>query len=175
MIVLIGFMGAGKTTVGRALAARLGWSFVDTDEVIERAVGIGIPDIFAVYGEPGFRELEARVIGEQLTGEPAVVALGGGAVTTPSVREALAGHQVVLLDISLADALGRIGGDPGRPILARLDLAEVYASRAELYASVASLRVPVAGRSVTQIVESIVAGEHPTAGTLDQPTPDAGE
>ena len=136
-IVLIGFMGAGKTTVGRALAGRLGMAFVDSDEVIE-ARGRSIPQVFASEGETGFRALEADVIADLLTGPPAVIALGGGAVATPSVRELLHGHQVLLLDIPLAEALARVGGDPGRPMLAREDLAQVYAARQQLYSDAAT-------------------------------------
>lgn len=176
MIVLVGFMGAGKSTVGRALAARLGRPFIDTDEVVEHSLGLSIADIFEGYGEAGFRELEARVIREQLAGPDAVVALGGGAVTTPDVREALAGHDVVLLDISLEDALSRVGGDPSRPMLSRPDLADVFAARAVHYEQVATLLVPAAGRSAAEVVEAVVAGlEDPAAVRLDRESPDAGE
>lgn len=176
MIVLVGFMGAGKTTVGRALAARLGRAFVDSDHVIEQGLGLSIADIFEGYGEAGFREIEARVIREQLAGPEAVLALGGGAITTDSVREALDGHDVVLLDIALEDALSRVGGDPGRPMLHRPDLAQVFAARADLYRSVAALRVPVAGRSINELVELVAAGlEDASAVPLDPETPDAGE
>lgn len=176
MIVLIGFMGAGKTTIGRTLAARLGRPFIDTDHVIEQGVGLSIADIFEGYGEAGFREIEARVVSEQLAGPPAVVALGGGAVTTEAVREALAGHDVVLLDISLEDALSRVGGDASRPMLHRPDLTEVFGTRVEIYRSVATLRVPVGGRSVAELVELVVAGlDDPAAVPLDHETQDAGE
>lgn len=176
MIVLIGFMGAGKTTIGRGLARRLNRPFVDSDEVIERATGLSIPDIFEGYGEPGFREIEARTIAEQLSGPPVVLALGGGAVTTPSVRESLAGHDVVLLEIALADALGRVGGDPTRPMLRRPDLAEIFAAREMLYREVATLRVPVAGRSIAELVELVAIGlSDPSAVPLDPEPPYAGE
>ncbi len=176
MIVLIGFMGAGKSTIGQELATRLGRRFVDADDVIERSVGLPIADIFRGWGEEGFREIEARVVREQLAGADAVLALGGGAVTTAAVREALAGHDVVLLDISLADALGRVGGDAARPMLARPDLAEIFAERAVHYDRLASVRVPVAGRSVTEVVEAVVAAlEGDGAPVLDRDSPDAGE
>lgn len=176
MIVLIGFMGAGKTTVGRALAHRLGRPFIDSDQLIERVAGLSIADIFEGYGEAGFREMEARVIAEQLAGPPAVLALGGGAVTTESVREELVGHDVVLLEISLADALGRVGGDPGRPMLRRPDLSEIFAAREVLYRQVATLRVPVAGWSVAQLVELVVVGlADPSAVPLDPEPLDEGE
>lgn len=176
MIVLVGFMGAGKTTIGRGLARRLSRPFVDSDEVIERATGLAIPDIFEGYGEAGFREIEARTIAEQLAGPPVVLALGGGAVTTPSVREQLAGHDVVLLEIALADALGRVGGDPSRPMLRRPDLVEVFAAREVLYREVATLRIPVAGRSVAELVELVATGlSDPSAVPLDPEPLDAGE
>ena len=176
MIVLIGFMGAGKTTVGRALAARLNLPFVDTDEVIEQASGLSISDIFEGYGETGFREIEARTIAEQLAGPPAVVALGGGAVTTESVREKLAGHQVVLLDITLADALGRLGGDSSRPMLRRPDLAEIFAVREGLYREAATIRIPVAGRSVAELAALVAAAlTDPSVLPLDPEPSEAGE
>lgn len=176
MIVLIGFMGAGKSTVGRALARRLNLPFVDSDQVIERSVGLSIPDIFEGYGEAGFREIEAQTIGEQLAGPHGVVALGAGAVTTEAVRGHLVGHDAVLLDISLPDSLSRIGGDPGRPMLRRPDLAEIFAARQVLYRDVATLRVPVAGRSVSEVVELVAAAlADPSALPLDPEPPDAGE
>ncbi|MEA4943298.1 MAG: shikimate kinase [Propionicimonas sp.] len=176
MIVLIGFMGAGKTTVGRALADRLGLPFVDTDQIIEQAAGLTIAEIFEGYGEPGFRELEARVVTDRLAGPDAVLALGGGAITTETVRRALTGHQVVLLDISLADTLRRIGGDPGRPMLHRPDLAEIFAARAGLYREIASVRLPVAGRSEVDLVESITTWlDDPAALPLDPEPPEAPE
>lgn len=151
-IVLIGFMGAGKTTVGRLLASRLGMAFVDSDEVIE-ARGRSIAEVFAVEGEAGFRALEADVIADLLTGPPAVIALGGGAVGTPSVRELLRGHQVLVLDITLAEALVRIGGDAGRPMLARDDLSQVYAVRQQLYQDAASA-VLAADRDPDDVAEA---------------------
>lgn len=159
-IVLVGFMGAGKTTVGRALAAWLGRTFVDTDELIAAAAGRSIADIFAEDGEPFFRRLEAEAIIEVLTGAPAVVSLGGGAVGTRAVREALAGHRVVFLDVGYDEALARVGADSGRPVLARPDLPELYAARQQLYREVASVTVSSAaesGQSAEQIVDQLTA------------------
>lgn len=144
-IVLVGFMGAGKTTVGRAVAARLGRPFVDTDELIAAVAGRSIATIFAEDGEPFFRRLEAEAIIEVLTGAPAVVSLGGGAVGSPAVREALAGHRVVFLDVSYDEALARVGADSGRPVLARPDLPQLYAARQELYREVATVTVSSEG------------------------------
>jgi len=117
VIVLVGFMGAGKTTVGHLLAARLGLPFVDSDQVIEQQAGRPVRQIFAQDGEPAFRALEHRVITGLLDGPVLVLALGGGAPEHPRTRERLATAQVVYL---------RVGYD-GRPpelisqdILARL-------------------------------------------------------
>ena len=156
MIVLVGFMGAGKTTVGRALAARLGLPFVDSDQAIERSLGLSIPDIFEGYGEAGFRDIEARTIAALLEGPDAVIALGGGAVTTPQTREALRGHTVVHLAISLEDALARVGGDAGRPVLRSPNLAAIFEARADLYQEVATLTVSAA-RPARQVAREIVA------------------
>ncbi len=176
MIVLVGFMGAGKSTVGRELADQLGLPFADSDEVIERAMGLSIADIFEAYGEVGFREIEARVIIGQLTGPPGVLALGGGAVTSESVRAALVGHDVVLLEVSLADALSRVGGDPRRPLLQRLDLEQIFAGRAGHYRAVATLTVAAVGRSPQEIAQEIAAAVvDPGAVRLDPAAPEAGE
>lgn len=155
MIVLVGFMGAGKTTVGRLLAEELGVPFVDADEAIVAAEGRSIADIFTTDGEAGFRRIEASRIAGLLAGDEVVLALGGGALGTPAVRDAVAGHQVVLLDVPLAEALARVGGDAGRPMLARPDLAEVYAGRQQAYRDAASLVVPVAGRTPAQVVAAL--------------------
>ena len=156
MIVLVGFMGAGKTTVGRLLAARLGREFVDADAAIEAGQGRSVPEIFGTAGEHGFRRIEAEVVGGLLGGPEVVLALGGGALGTPAVREAVAGHTVVLLDVPLDEALARVGGDPARPMLRRPDLAGLYAGRQQAYRDAASVVVPVAGRVPGEVVDDIV-------------------
>ena len=157
MIVLVGFMGAGKTTVGRLLAERLGIPFVDADEAVVAAEGRSIADIFSTDGEPGFRRVEADRIAGLLAGDAVVLALGGGALGTPAVREAVAGHRVVLLDVPLAEALARVGGDEGRPMLARPDLAELYAGRQQAYRDAASVVVPVAGHTPDQVASAVLS------------------
>ena len=157
MIVLVGFMGAGKTTVGRLLAERLGIPFVDADEAIVAAEGRSIADLFSADGEAGFRRVEAVRIGDLLAGDEVVLALGGGALGTPAVRDAVAGHRVVLLDVPLAEALARVGGDTGRPMLARPDLAELYADRQQAYHDAASVVVPVAGCTPAEVATAVLA------------------
>lgn len=145
-IVLVGFMGAGKTTVGRLLAARLGMTFIDVDAAIAAEQGRSVAQIFAEDGEAGFREIEAATIADLLTGLPAVIALGGGALTTEAVRQSLVGQRVVLLDVSLADALARVGGDPKRPMLSG-DVEGLYATRQDAYRDAATVVVPAAGEA----------------------------
>lgn len=163
-VVLVGFMGAGKSAVGAALAARLDLPFLDCDAVIERTEGT-IPEIFAQRGEEGFRALERGIVTETLRralDAPAVVALGGGAVLSPEVRDEL-GRQphVVWLAAAAQTLWGRVtgGGTATRP-LARDDTTfrRLYDERAPLYAAVARLRVDNDdARSVADVVDEIVA------------------
>jgi shikimate kinase len=125
MIVLVGFMGAGKTTIGTLLAARLGLPFADSDQVIEQRAGRPVRQIFAEDGEPAFRALEHQVIAELLERPPAVLALGGGAAEHSGTRERLATSRVVYLQVGYEQAMRRVGGDPdpqSRPLLAREDI-----------------------------------------------------
>lgn len=157
MIVLIGFMGAGKTTVGRLVADALGAPFVDADQVIEADEGISIPAIFERDGEAGFRQLEASTIARLLSGPEVVLALGGGSLGSEVVRAALVGHQVVLLDVSLDEALDRVGGDERRPMLWRPDLPELYQARQQAYRDTADLVVPVGARSPHEVAADVLA------------------
>lgn len=118
-IYLIGFMGAGKSTVGRLLAERLGMEFLDTDALIEERAGLPIPEIFARFGEEGFREWEREVIGEVCRGRGAVVALGGGAPMDEGNWRALreSGITVYLRESPEAIA-ARLADDDTRPLLA---------------------------------------------------------
>src|ERR1700758_5526321 len=115
-IVLTGFMGSGKTTVGPLVAARLGWRFVDADDVIVVETGMAIAEFFARHGEAAFRELERATIA-RLTGEDRLVlALGGGAIEDPATREALlasAGLVLIHLEVELVTTLGRCRGTEG--------------------------------------------------------------
>ena len=157
MIVLVGFMGAGKTTVGTLLASRLGLPFTDSDHAIEQRAGRSVRQIFAEDGEPAFRALEHQVITELLDGPAIVLALGGGAAEHPGTRDKLASAQVVYLQVSYQQALQRVGGGGGRPLLAHPDLAEVYERRLGVYADVATLTVPTDGRCPEEVTEDILA------------------
>jgi shikimate kinase len=158
--VLVGLMGAGKTTVGTALATRLGLEFRDTDHDVEAIAGKPVSDIFIDDGEDHFRALERRAVAAALTGFDGVLALGGGAVLAEETREALAGHTVVFLSVELSDAVKRVGLGAGRPLLAlnpRATLRHLMQQRAPLYREVASHVVATDGREPDEITDEILA------------------
>ena len=166
MIVLIGFMGAGKTTVGHLLAARLGLPFVDSDLVIEQRSGRPARQIFAEDGEPAFRALEHEVIAGLLDGPDLVLAVGGGAPEHPATRRRLTAAQVVYLEVGYDQAMARVGGDPDRPLLARPDLAATYQRRLPLYAGIATFAVATDGRRPETVAADILTrlAPEPAAG-----------
>jgi shikimate kinase len=160
VIVLVGFMGAGKTTVGNLLATRLGLPFADSDQLIEERSGRPVRRIFAEDGEPAFRALEHETIAGLLDGAELVFALGGGAVEHPRTQAKLAadpGIHVIYLQVGYNQALQRVGGDAGRPLLARPDLPGLYERRRSVYAAVATLEVATDGRHPETITEDIAA------------------
>jgi shikimate kinase len=157
VIVLVGFMGAGKTTVGRLLAAQLGVPFTDSDQVIEDRAGKPIRQIFADDGEAAFRALEHQVIADLLAGQDIVLALGGGALEHALTRKLLTEAPVAFLRVGFAEALSRVGGDGGRPMLARPGIADIYAGRQAAYETMATLAVDVDGRSPEDIAAVILA------------------
>jgi shikimate kinase len=157
--VVVGPPGAGKSTVGRALADRLGVAFHDVDAAIEQAQGRSISDIFVDDGETVFRDLERAEVARSLAEERGVVALGGGAVMDPLTEQALAGHVVVFLDVAIADASKRIGFDRSRPLLAvnpRASWVAMMNHRRPTYERVATLTVDTARRSPDEVVDLIV-------------------
>jgi shikimate kinase len=159
LAVLVGAPGAGKTTVGRAVAASLGVAFRDTDADVEAAAGKRVADIFLDDGEAEFRRLERAAVAAALAEHDGVVSLGGGAVTDPQTRAALAGHSVVWLEVALHDAAKRVGWGPGRPMLdlnPRARLAELMRERAALYEQVATVRVETSGRTVDEVVADVL-------------------
>jgi 3-dehydroquinate synthase/shikimate kinase/3-dehydroquinate synthase len=155
MIVLVGFMGAGKTTVGRKLSLMAGLPFVDVDENIERRTLKEIGEIFSSEGEPAFRALERAAIAEALAGEEAVLSVGGGALEDPLTRTDLEWHDVVHLDVSFPEALRRVGGDGSRPMLSRGDPKALYDERRRHYERVARVSVATDGKDPRTVAEEV--------------------
>jgi shikimate kinase len=158
MIVLVGFMGAGKTTVGGLLADKLGLTFLDSDVVIEQRAGRTVKEIFAADGEPAFRALEHEVIADLLGGPDVVLALGGGAVEHPGTRKLLCdGQTVIYLQVGYAQAMARVGSDLDRPMLHRPGLDDLYRRRLDFYSDVAKVTIATDGRTPDAIVERLIS------------------
>jgi shikimate kinase len=158
--VLVGLPGSGKSTIGRRLAKALDVTMLDTDVAIEQQTGRRIADIFAADGEQEFRRIEEEVVRAALAEHDGVLSLGGGAVTSPGVRAALAGHTVVFLEITAAEGVRRTGGNTVRPLLAGPDRAEKFRAlmtqRVPLYRQVATIRVNTNRRNPGAVVRYIV-------------------
>jgi shikimate kinase/3-dehydroquinate synthase len=176
-IVLVGFMGAGKSTGARALAAELGVDAVDSDREVERRLGEPIEVFFDREGEGAFRRLEEEVVGELLERpDVAVIALGGGAVQSERVREALTRHTVVHLEIETADAWRR-ASNKGRPLARDPDrFAQLHRDRASLYEAVADAVIPPADRDALRRAMPFLAalGEAPAGTRLVWAAADSG-
>jgi shikimate kinase len=156
--VLVGVMGAGKTTVGTLLAEGLDLPFRDTDSDIEATAGKPISDIFVDDGEDHFRALERAAVAAALADFGGVLALGGGAILADSTRDLLRGHRVVYLSVGLSDAVNRVGLGAGRPLLAinpRATLRHLLGQRHPLYEEVATLTVSTDGREPVEIAAEI--------------------
>lgn len=157
-LVLIGAPGAGKSTVGRLLADRLGCEFLDVDDVIEERAGRTVRDIFAYDGEPAFRELETTVTLD-LLGRPAVISLGGGAPMTPAIQEGLAGHTVVWLEVAAGHAADRVGLNVARPLLlgnVRGQMRALLEKRLPTYAALATHRVGTDTRTPEEVADAVL-------------------
>lgn len=160
MITLTGFMGSGKTTVGKVLADFLGCPFMDLDDLVVKKAGKSIPDIFAQDGEPAFRELEAQILRKTVAKyaeSTAVLALGGGAVLAPASAALLHGKTVcIYLRATLETLLARLEGETaGRP-LADASFAGRLASREPIYEETAHVIVDTDGLSPDEVADEII-------------------
>jgi shikimate kinase len=158
--VVVGAMGAGKTTIGRAVAELLGVPFADTDALIEERAGKTVPEIFFDDGEAAFRALEVETVTTALAQEAGVLALGGGTILNEDTRALLAGHTVVFLSVELTDAIKRVGLGAGRPLLSinpRATMKFLLDERRPLYASVATHTVATDGRTPGEIAAEVTA------------------
>jgi shikimate kinase len=157
--VLIGPPGSGKSTIGAALAGRLGLPLRDTDADAEAAAGKPIGEIFIDDGEEAFRELEHRAVRAALAEHEGVLALGGGAVQHGETQRLLAGHTVVYLRVGLAEAVKRVGLASARPLLVlnpRSQLRKLLEERLPIYERLGTLHIDTDGREPGEIVEQIL-------------------
>lgn len=158
-VVLVGPMGVGKTTVGEVIAARLGTTCRDTDADIVAAEGRPIADIFVEEGETHFRALESAAVRAALAEHTGVLALGGGAILDENTRALLSGLPVVFLDMSVAEAVKRVGLDTARPLLAvnpRQRWRQLMEARRPLYTGVAQAVVSTEGRTPEDVADAVM-------------------
>ena len=157
-IALVGFMGSGKTTVGRLLASRIGYTFFDSDDEIESRARASVSDVFRVHGEAFFRELEQGAIRDLLEGEGRVIATGGGAFAQSRCAEDLLARAfTVHLACDFSEALRRAAASGGRPLLDQdtAEVAALYAGRKDKYAR-AHASVDTTGRSPDEVVSDVL-------------------
>ncbi|WP_081238373.1 shikimate kinase [Streptomyces viridosporus] len=157
VIVLVGPMGVGKSTVGRLLAERLGTGYRDTDDDIVAGEGRSIADIFVDEGEDAFRAIEKRAVRTALAEHDGVLALGGGAILDADTRALLAGRRVVYLSMDVEEAVRRTGLNTARPLLAvnpRKQWRALMEARRHLYEEVATAVVPTDGRTPDEVTEA---------------------
>lgn len=160
-VYLIGFMGAGKSTVGRRVASRAGRRFVDLDDVIERRTGATVAEIFSRQGETGFRDLESEALRAIAEEPPMIVACGGGVVISDDNRVVLKrSGNVIYLKVDAAEALARISDKTTRPLLAggggTTAATSLLAAREALYTAVSDSTVDTAGRTIDQVVDAVL-------------------
>jgi shikimate kinase len=163
-VVLIGAPGAGKSTIGKLVARRLGLKVRDTDLDVEARAGKPISDIFIDDGEAVFRAMEREAVAEALATHDGVLALGGGAVLDPETRARLAEHTVVFLDVGLAQAVRRVGFNRDRPLLLgnpRATLMKLMDQRRPLYLEVATVVVPADG-AAGAVADAVIKATSPT-------------
>ncbi len=162
-LLLIGMMGAGKSTIGHIVAARLGWRYMDSDEEVFRRTGRTVPEIWHSEGEAAFRVEEARVLAAGVSSpEPTVVAVAGGAVLSEANRRVIASAEgpVVWLRVSVDTLVERVGDGAGRPLLegdVEGNLGRLYAQRRPLYESLADVTIDVDGLAPDVVAERVMA------------------
>ncbi len=156
-MALIGFMGCGKSTVGRLLAARLGYSFLDLDQWLERRQGRSIRQIFQESGEEAFRDLESSALRELSSRRQAVIAAGGGAPLRQANRGFFRQASTFYLEISFEEFLRRTAGSPDRPLRGRPveELARLFEGRLPVYRELGETVVSE-GRTPAQVMEEIL-------------------
>ncbi|MGH9055254.1 MAG: shikimate kinase [Acidimicrobiales bacterium] len=160
-VLLIGMMGAGKSTTGHLLAGRLGWSYLDTDEEVERCCGRTVAELWQAVGEAAFRAEESRVLAEATTAEgPAVISAGGGAILDPDNRTRIRdAGLVVWLRAEVATLTARVGAGKSRPLLdggSVAALGRILEQRAQIYAEIADLAFDVDHLSPAQAADRIL-------------------
>ncbi|MFK0222380.1 shikimate kinase [Streptomyces vinaceus] len=159
LVVLVGPMGSGKSTVGALLAERLGVPYRDTDADIVAAQGREISDLFVDEGEPYFRELERQAVAAAVAGHTGVLALGGGAVLDEGTRGLLAGLPVAYLSMDVEEAVRRVGLGQARPLLAvnpRRQWRELMEARRPLYTEVARVVVATDDRTPEEVAQAVL-------------------
>jgi shikimate kinase len=157
LIVLVGPMGVGKSTVGQLLAARLGVGYRDTDDDIVAAQGRTIAEIFVEEGEAAFRVVEKQAVHTALAEHDGVLALGGGAILDEDTRALLTGQRVVYLSMDVEEAVKRTGLNAARPLLAvnpRKQWRELMEARRHLYEGIATAVVPTDGRTPEEVTQA---------------------
>ena len=161
-IALIGFMGAGKSAVGRELSRRIGWPRHDTDEMIREQFGISIPDIFACHGEPTFRDAETTLLKTLRRGIAGIVVTGGGIILRPENVQLLRGMgRIIWLDADEEVLWRRVSKHSTRPLLQTPDprarFAELLRQRLPLYQSAADYRINTTTSNIAQVTDEIIA------------------
>lgn len=172
-IILTGFMGAGKSTTGKRLAAELGWTFLDVDAFLEEKHGKTIASLFEQHGEDGFRRFESSAIARLLGSDKVVIALGGGApeiLTNRLLLEQTPGSLVVFLEAPFGELFDRCMMQPGaavRPVLANPEAAaKRFEQRLPFYKRIARVTIHTAGKTPDETVQELLAKVHLTRDTV---------